>query len=95
MTDKDESTHIHAQIRQVLLNVWDPIGVQDEPLAQDEYDRYLEDIYALLIRRAPDSELTDYLHWVAHERMGFTSEASRAGALRTIASLKAIPVPTQ
>lgn len=90
MTDKDESRRIRAQIRHVLLNVWDPIGVQDEPLAQDEYDSYLGDIYDLLIRRAPDSELIDYLQWVAHERMGFTSEASTAGALRTIAPLKAI-----
>jgi hypothetical protein len=39
--------------------------------------------------------LIDCLHWVAHERMGFTSEASRAGASRTIAALKAIPLPAQ
>jgi hypothetical protein len=95
MIDKAGSRRIRAEIRHVLLSVWDPIGVQDEPLAQDEYDSYLGDIYELLIRRAPDSELADYLHWVAHERMGFTTEASRAGALRVIAPLKAIPLPAQ
>ena len=92
---EDESRHIRAQMRHVLLNIWDPIGVRDEPLAQDEYDRYLGDLSALLIRRASDAELNDYLRWVAHERMGFTSDASRAGASRTIAALRAIPLPAR
>jgi hypothetical protein len=92
---EDESRRIRAQIRHLLLNIWDPIGVRNEPLAQDEYDRYLGDLCALLIRRASDAELIDYLHWVAHERMGFTSEASRAGASRAIAALKAVPLPAQ
>lgn len=93
MIDEYESREIRARIRDVLLNDWDPIGIRDEPNAQDEYDRYLGDIYELLMRRAPDSEIAHYLHWVAHERMGFTSEASRAAALRTVGPLKAIPLP--
>ena len=35
MIDKYESRRIRAEIRQVLLTVWDPIGVADEPNAQD------------------------------------------------------------
>ena len=38
MIDKDESRRIRAKVRRVLLDVWDPIGVKDEPNPQDEYD---------------------------------------------------------
>jgi hypothetical protein len=30
--DKEESRRIRNDIRQVLLQVWDPIGIQDEPM---------------------------------------------------------------
>ena len=45
MIDKITSRLIRSQIRRVLLNVWDPIGVKNEPNAQDEYDGYLGEIY--------------------------------------------------
>ena len=37
MIDKYESRRIRGEIRRVLMTVWDPIGVKDEPNAQDEY----------------------------------------------------------
>ena len=37
MIDKYESRRIRAEVRRVLSDVWDPIGVKDEPNAQDEY----------------------------------------------------------
>jgi len=42
MIDKYESRRIRVAIRNVLLGVWDPIGIKDEPNAQDEYDGYSE-----------------------------------------------------
>ena len=41
MIDKATSRRIRAKIRHVLLEVWDPIGIKDEPNAQDEYDAYM------------------------------------------------------
>ena len=61
MIDKITSRLIRSQIRRVLLTVWDPIGVKDEPNAQDEYDGYLGEIYGLLVRKATDQEMTDRL----------------------------------
>jgi hypothetical protein len=36
---------IQESIRLVLLRDWDPIGVQDVPEAQDEYDSYVGGVY--------------------------------------------------
>ena len=48
MIEKAESRRIRVQIRRVLLHTWDPIGIQDEQNAQDEYDGYIGRIYGLL-----------------------------------------------
>ena len=67
----------HAAIRLVLLNEWDPIGVSDVPEAQDEYDSYVGEIYALLIRRRPVHEVFDLLWWIETEHMGLLGSHSR------------------
>ena len=89
MIDKYESRRVRGDIRQVLLNVWDPIGIKDEINAQDEYDAYIGEIYELLISGASDRQITDRLLFIVHERMGLdaaTNEAmaSTIRALRTI-----------
>ncbi len=52
------------------MSQWDPIGVQDEPNAADEYDGYLGDILTLLERGASADELATYLLNVETIRMG-------------------------
>jgi hypothetical protein len=91
MIDKNESRRIRIQIRHVLLNVWDPIGVRDEPNAQDEYDGYIGDIYELLVSKSSDEQLVEYLLWAAHERMGL--DAVRSDMTSTVEALRNIPLP--
>lgn len=67
--NKDESRQIRAEIRRVLMDEWDPIGVKDTPEAADEYDLYLGDIYGLVTQGASPSKLSAYLRWVEVERM--------------------------
>jgi hypothetical protein len=55
--DKQDSRRIRAAIRQVLLDVWDPIGIKDVKEAQDEYDSYLGGIYELLVIVTKSMEL--------------------------------------
>ena len=87
--DKYESRRIRVAIRHVLLKVWDPIGVKDMPSAQDEYDAYLGDIYELLISKAPDSKILEYLYWVAHEGMGLEPEhAKTEAAIRALREIR-------
>ena len=89
--DKYESRRIRVLIRHVLLEVWDPIGVNDEPHAQDEYDGYIGELYDLLVGGADDSQFIDYLHWAVHEHMGLNT-ASRSDMETTVEALKKIPL---
>ena len=92
MIEKDESRRVRVQIRRVLLDVWDPIGIKDEPNAQDEYDEYIGQIYELLIRNAPDPEVAEYLFAVVHDRVGL--DAARISDMdATIKALKGIQFP--
>jgi hypothetical protein len=89
MTDKHELRRVRSDIRQVLLNVWDPIGIKDEINAQDEYDAYIGEIYELLISGSSDRQISDRLFFIVHERMGLDAAtpeamASTVTALRTI-----------
>jgi hypothetical protein len=70
MIDKSHSRAIRLQIRGILLDIWDPIGIKDEPNAQNEYDGYIGSIYDLLVSKASDDSLIDYLHWAVHDSMG-------------------------
>ena len=88
--DKDESRRIRAQIRRVLLETWDPIGVAGELYAQDEYDSYIGPIFDLLIAGGTDSDLARYLCWVTNEGMGLT--ASKSDTLEAIDALRAIAI---
>jgi hypothetical protein len=87
--DKTESRRIRVLIRHVLLEVWDPIGIKDEPNAQDEYDGYIGKLYELLVGHAEDSQFVDYLHWAVHDHMGLDA-ASRSDMEPTVEALKKI-----
>jgi hypothetical protein len=91
MVDKHESRRIRAEIRRVLLQVWDPIGIKDEPNAQDEYDSYLGNVYELLVAGAPDERVAQYLFEVVTERMELP--ASPKGMAGTVAALRRIQLP--
>jgi uncharacterized protein YecA (UPF0149 family) len=78
-------------MRHVLLEVWDPIGIKDEPNAQDEYDGYIGKLYELLVSQADDSQFIDYLYWAAHDQMGFDA-ATRSDMETTVEALKRIPL---
>lgn len=67
-----------SNIRRVLLTEWDPIGIRDEPLAQDEYDAYARRIATMLSSGASVSELMDYLTNAEKEMMGLVPDRSRA-----------------
>lgn len=93
MIDKATSRRIRVQIRHVLLDVWDPIGVKDEPNAQDEYDGYVGPIFDLLSGGATDQQLTDRLLYFVNDRMGL--QATLEQMRPTIRALRAIDFPAQ
>jgi hypothetical protein len=90
--DKAESRSIRVQIRHVLLEVWDPIGVKDEPNAQDEYDGYLGGVYQLLVEGASDDSIADHLWRIVTENMGLEA-AKKSDMAETVQALRQIPLP--
>jgi len=88
LIDKYESRRIRVDIRHVLMQVWDPIGVKDEPNAQDEYDGYLGNVYELLVAGASDERIAEYLCWIVNERMELL--AKREDMAETVAALRKI-----
>jgi hypothetical protein len=87
---KEESREVRCAIRRVFLEVWDPIGISDEPNAQDEYDGYIGRVFELLVAGGSDNEIIEHLLW-ATERMGM--DGSRASLQTVAAALRQIPIP--
>ncbi|MEP7354061.1 MAG: hypothetical protein ABI824_12595 [Acidobacteriota bacterium] len=69
--------------------MWDPIGLQNDPDAQDEYDGYIGRVYELLVGKLPQSELAAYLYWAAHDHMGL-SATRLADMMSTVETLSNI-----
>jgi len=91
MIDKYESRRIRTEIRRVLLDVWDPLGVREEPKAQDEYDCCLGSLFNLLTTNATDDQIADYLWRQGTEHMGLSLK--KEGMYPTVAALRRIPLP--
>ena len=66
---------IEEQIRQILLNDWDPIGIREVPEAQDEYDSYVGGVYRLVADGASAVEVAKHLARIEGEQMGLPSSA--------------------
>jgi len=89
LIDKPESRRIRVEIRRVLMDVWDPIGVKDVPNAQDEYDGYIGKLFELLTTGGSDADLVEQLYWAAHDQMGLDA-AHRSDMLSTVEALRKI-----
>ena len=82
--NKENSKRIIEEIRQILVNVWDPIGMKDVSNVQDEYDAYIGGVFHLLNKRATEEDISAYLWKVIEERIhlhpgrGATQEAAKA-----------------
>ena len=82
---------IMSKIQKILLKEWDPIGVQDIPEAQDEYDAYIPSIYKIIQSKKSESELFDYLWRVETEHMGLSGNRKHTqAAARKLFELSAI-----
>jgi len=65
---------VRDEIRRVYLQIWDPIRVQEEPNAQDEYDSYIDHMISLLVNKATNEQLKQYLDKCV-EGMGMNGSA--------------------
>ena len=93
MIDKYESRKIRAEIRNIFMDVWDPIGISRLTTLRNEYDCYIGMVYEMLTGGHSDQEILDRLLWIERERMALPSPGSNIK--RTIAALRAIKLPAQ
>ena len=70
MDRKAQSREIVKAIRNVLLSDWDPIGIKDEPNAQDEYDGYVSGVHQLRASGATAVQRAEYLRNIEATKMG-------------------------
>ena len=68
----DRARQIQDDIRAVLLRAWDPIGINDVPEAQDEYDSYVGGVYRLLASGASEDQLIEHLRRIETTSMGLS-----------------------
>lgn len=61
-----------AQLRRILMEEWDPIGVRGVPEASDEYDSYLGQIGERLRAGQGADEIAAFLTDLEEVRMGLT-----------------------
>jgi hypothetical protein len=66
--------HIHD----ILIKLWDPIGVKDEPQAQDEYDSYIPAILQFLQAQANVEIIASHLYEIETRWMGLTGAHEHA-----------------
>jgi hypothetical protein len=87
---KKKAKELLARVREALMREWDPIGVSDEPNAQDEYDRYAMRMCSRLLDAAStEAEIAVYLAHIEGAWMGL-HPPKRAAIDRTVDALMAL-----
>lgn len=74
MSTQDEK-ELYRRVDEVLHYLWDPIGVSGIPLARDEYQSYVPQVFALLNENANTERIAGYLNEVVTKRMGLRENA--------------------
>jgi hypothetical protein len=75
-----------ADVRRILMDEWDPIGVRGIPEAADEYDSYVGVVGRLLREGADADALRAYLTDVRESRMGFGASAQAEAREQLVAN---------
>ena len=76
-------------ISQILLETWDPLGVEEEENAQDEYDTYALQLVGMLARGATEDEIADFLDIILTTQFEMSPEiVSSEAAARAIVALR-------
>jgi len=63
---------VQHELRKMFWEQWDPIGVNDDPRAEGEYDSYADEVCSFMINTPVIDEIKihEYLRYVMYEYMG-------------------------
>jgi hypothetical protein len=59
--NKYQSRENRARVRELFMRDWDPIGVKDIAACADEYDRYVDKAYVMLMDEGATAEVARIL----------------------------------
>ena len=82
------SLRFFDDVRHILLAEWDPIGIRDEPAAEDEYDAYATEIVSLIERGATAAQIADRLLQIEGDVLGIAPDRARAGNRSRLRALR-------
>ena len=86
--NKYQSRESRAEVRALLLQEWDPIGVAGIEEAADEYDSYADEAYVMLMDQSASAEaLFSYLQMIATEHMGLDDSEELRDKSRSVANM--------
>jgi hypothetical protein len=68
---------LRANVRQLLLQDWDPVGIRDVAAAQDEYDLYVDPIARIVERGESEEAITKYLLELEFDITGMQGDIER------------------
>ena len=71
---REQIKSLYSIIDQILWSDWDPIGINDDPEARDEYQNYLPQVYGLKIKNADQETIANYLFKIETENMGLIGD---------------------
>jgi len=66
-------------INNILLRCWDPLLIGRELSAANEYEVYGGQIYALILARCTEENMTDFLLRIEVDEFGLAPNSQRAG----------------
>ena len=69
MLAEREIRRIQSEIRRVLVDVWDPIGIKGVTNPQDEYDAHIGGLFHLLNRGGSEEEISACLWKPVEEKI--------------------------
>ena len=91
-TDRHAWHELHARIRAILTESWDPIGVAGR--ADDTYDSYVDGVQALLMKHASDEAIARHLQAIEVGAMGINGTPFEH-LLRVAIELRRLETPAQ
>lgn len=68
---------LYQAVHSAVLHDWDPIGVENLPEAQGEYDAYVPKLCDLLKSKTSRNEILAYLWWLETEQLGLSGNRQR------------------
>jgi len=90
MLQEKESRRIQTEVRRVLMESWDPIGISNQTACLDEYDSYIGGAIGLLLKNASGEELAEYFRRIVQERMELSPDEDAIA--NTVKALRGIPL---